>query len=225
MSLLALFLRPLVAVMVLGVTATALGCAHTVQIETNPIGARVSVDGEFVGVSPVKVKKVVFVGDQLRVAVEAEGYEPQTTIVPASEWFPWPGLLACTPALGLPIATPFAVGLLPFCGVGLFVGPAIAVGWAVVTSPTLLTLGLVRKYPDRVFVHLRRRQDEDGVVLPGEIFYVPDDATPNPLPLPAVDDSGAAPGDDDRGPTGGPPPSATQRGSGSPSTGGGNPIP
>lgn len=160
------------------------GCAHVVRIETNPVGARVVVDGDVVGNSPVEVKKTVFVGDQLRVAVEADGYEPQTVIVPASEWYPWPGLIACTPALGVPIATPFAVGLLPFCGAGLFVGPAIAVGWAVVTSPTLLALGLVRKYPERVTVTLRRREGDGAVVLPGEMFYIPDETTPNPLPLP-----------------------------------------
>jgi hypothetical protein len=187
-----------------------MGCAHTVHIETTPVGARVSVDGTAVGKSPVEVTRAVFVGDSLRVAVEADGYEPQTVIVPASEWYPWPGLLACTPALGVPIATPFAIGLLPFCGAGLFVGPAIAIGWAVVTSPSLLALGLVRKFPDRVVVRLRRRGDEGGVVLPGELFYVPDDATPNPLPLADDDDAGAtgrAPADEPDGaqPSGGNP--------------------
>ncbi|MBM4282298.1 MAG: PEGA domain-containing protein [Deltaproteobacteria bacterium] len=164
------------------------GCAHAVRIETSPVGARVSVDGETPGKAPLVVRRTVFVGDQLRVAVDAEGYEPQTVIVPASEWYPWPGLLACTPALGVPIAAPFAIGLLPFCGAGLFVGPAIAVGWAVVTSPTLLSLGLVRKFPDRVVVRLRRRGEDGGVVLPGELFYVPDDQTPNPPPLGGPDE-------------------------------------
>jgi hypothetical protein len=168
------------------------GCAHAVRIETNPVGARVSVDGEVAGKAPLEVRRTVFVGDQLRVTVDAEGYEPQTVIVPASEWYPWPGLLACTPALGVPIAAPFAIGLLPFCGAGLFVGPAIAIGWAVVTSPTLLSLGLVRKFPDRVVVRLRRRGDDGGVVLPGELFYVPDDQTPNPPPLAGPDDDVAA---------------------------------
>ena len=216
-SFVRLALRLVFCVGLVAVVQGSTGCAHVVRIETNPDGARVSVDGAVVGRSPVEVKKVVYVGDQLRVAVEADGYEPQTVIVPASEWYPWPGVLACTPALGVPIATPFAIGLLPFCGAGLFVGPALAIGWAVVTSPTLLALGLVRKYPDRVVVTLRHREGDGGVVLPGELFYLPDDATPNPVPLGDPPTSEAPPPST-------PPPSGSTM-SDVPPTPGGNPLP
>ena len=188
------------------------GCAHVVRIETTPPGARVSVDGAVIGTSPVELKRPVFVGDQLRVSVEADGYEPQSVTVPASEWYPWPALMACTPMLGLPISLPFATVLLPCFGLGLVVGPAIAIGWAVVTSPTLLSLGLVRKFPDRVVIPLRRRE-KDGGVLPGDLFYVPDEATPNPLPLPDEPTSPTSPTT---------PPTSTPD---TPPSPGGNPLP
>jgi hypothetical protein len=158
------------------------GCAHAVRIETEPPGATVVVDGERVGRGPATLQRTVFIGDQLRIAVAADGYEPATVVVPAQEWTAWPTALACTPALGVPLAVPFLVGFLPLCGAGLVVGPAVAVGWAVVTSPTLLALGMARKYPDVVRVKLKPRSI-NPLVLPGEFFYVPDDDAPNPPPL------------------------------------------
>jgi hypothetical protein len=178
------------------------GCAHAVRIETEPPAATVVVDGKPAGRGPVTVERTVFVGDQLRIAVSADGYEPATVIVPASEWSAWPAAIACTPALGVPLAVPFLIGLLPFCGAGLIVAPAVAVGWAAVTSPTLLALGMVRKYPDVVRVKLKR-QPTDPLVLPGEFFYVPDDTAPNPPPLvddgrPTGDSAPLRPDDDGR---------------------------
>jgi hypothetical protein len=156
----------------------AVGCTHVVTIETDPAGAVVTVDNEVVGPSPVRVEKPVFFGDQLRVSVEREGFEPATVSVAASEWFLWPGLLAAVPLLGLPLSLPAL--LVPFAGP--FIAAAVVVGWAVVTSPTLLSLALVRKYPDTVTVPLKRKRSPPGTdALPAD-FFGPDDLGANPLP-------------------------------------------
>lgn len=157
------------------------GCAHSVIIDTAPIGARVSVDGEFVGVSPVTIDRVVFFGDQLRISADAPGYEEAHVSIPASEWYPWPGLLAAIPLLGVPLSLPAL--LVPLAGP--FIAAAIAVSWAVLTSPTLLSLALVRKYPDVVTVTLKPKRaprPADFGVVPGDIFGYPEDLGPNPLP-------------------------------------------
>jgi hypothetical protein len=71
--------------------------------------------------------------------------------------------------------------VVPFAGP--FIAAAIVVGWAVVTSPTLLSLALVRKFPDTVTVPLKRKrprpdadalQPSDGLGL--------DDLGANPIP-------------------------------------------
>ena len=149
----------------------ASGCAHKVRIDTDPIGARVTVDGTLVGIGPVEVEKSPWIGQQLNVTVEAENYESQTTVVVQSEWFPWPALLACTPMLGLP------------CLLAIPIGPFVTIGWAVVTSPTLLSLAFVRRYPDVVKVKLKPKVlGEGGVILPADLWPTPEDGAPNPLP-------------------------------------------
>ena len=157
------------------------GCAHCVVVETEPVGARVSVDGEFVGTSPVAIDHVVFFGDLLRARAEAPGHDDATVSIPASEWYPWPGLLAAVPLLGLPLSLPAL--LVPFAGP--FIAAAIAVSWAVLTSPTLLSLALVRKYPDVVAVTLKPASSPrpgDFGLPPGDVVGYPDDLGPNPLP-------------------------------------------
>jgi hypothetical protein len=157
----------------------AAGCTHVVTIETDPAGAVVTVDNEVVGPSPVRVEKIVLLGDQLRVSVEREGFEPATVSVAASEWYLWPGLLAAVPLLGLPLSLPALV--IPFAGP--FIAAAVVVGWAVVTSPALLSLALIRKYPDTITVSLKRkRAAPDGDFLLPSDFFGPDDLGANPLP-------------------------------------------
>ena len=157
----------------------AAGCTHVVTIETDPVGAAVTVDDKVVGPSPVVVERAVFFGDQLRVTVEQDGYEPATVSVAASEWFLWPGLLAAVPLLGLPLSLPALV--VPFAGP--FIAAAVVVGWAVVTSPTLLSLALVRKFPDTVTVPLKRKRPRSGsdVLQPSNGFGL-DDLGANPIP-------------------------------------------
>ena len=173
MSALRLFL-------VIAVALQGVGCAHAVMIETEPKNARVIVDGEPLGVGDLTFEKPVFFGETLRLSAEADGYDSNTIVVPASEWYPWPGLLALVPLAGIPLSLPAL--LVPI--LGPFIAAGIAVTWAVVTSPTLLSLVLVRKYPDKITIKLKRRVSADptGVLLPSDLWIVPDEITPNPIP-------------------------------------------
>jgi len=166
-------------IVVLSLGLGGVSCAHTVTIDADPLGATITVDGEEIGPAPVTVERVVYVGDQLRISAENEGYEPVSVSVPASEWYPWPTLLAFVPLLGLPLAAPAL--LIPVAG--LIIAPVVAVGWAVATSPFLLSLALTRKFPETITVTLKKRRQEplEGLT-PGDLFDYPDDAGPNPLP-------------------------------------------
>lgn len=53
-------------------------------IKTSPEGAKVSVNGEDKGTSPVELENVKF-GTELKIEVEADGYEPQSTIFVATK--------------------------------------------------------------------------------------------------------------------------------------------
>jgi hypothetical protein len=194
----------LIAVVVV-VVAAASGCAHAVVIEPDVARADVFVDGEPVGRGTQTIERMVIVGDTLRVTAKAEGYEDASVVVEASEWYPWPGLLALVPLLGIPIAIPVTVLTLPLLGVGLILGPLVAVGWAVVTSPTVAGLAFTRRYPERVRVKMTRKPDPTDVLLPADLFGLPDDVSPNPIP--------------DVGPLGPPPPPPP------PPSPGGNPLP
>jgi hypothetical protein len=167
----------LIAVIALG--AGSVSCAHAVTIESAPVGAIITVDGEEVGPGPVRIERVVYMGDQLRISAEKEGFERMAVSIPASEWYPWPAVLAFVPLLGLPLAVPAL--LIPVAG--LVIAPVVAVGWAVATSPLLLSLALTRKFPETVTVTLKKRRNEALETLtPGDLFGYPDEAGPNPLP-------------------------------------------
>lgn len=167
----------LIAVIALG--AGSVSCAHAVTIESAPVGAIITVDGEEVGPGPVRIERVVYMGDQLRISAEKQGFEPMAVSIPASEWYPWPAVLAFVPLLGLPLAMPAL--LIPVAG--LVIAPVVAVGWAVATSPLVLSLALTRKFPDTVTVTLKkRRKDTLESLTPGDFFAHPDEAGPNPLP-------------------------------------------
>ena len=172
----------IVAVVAVGVSS---GCAHTVLIESTPGDAVISVDGKVLGDAPQRIERTVFIGDQMRVTATKDGYEPTTISVQASEWYPYPLFLAVVPLLGVPLSLPALV--IPFAGPFIAIG--IAVVWAVVTSPALLSIGLTRKYPDTVPITLKRKLDPALPYLLPEIFGVPEDITPNPLPdVGTVDD-------------------------------------
>ena len=158
------------------------GCAHTMIVETEPAGAAVNINGEDEGTSPAVTTQFTSTAGRLYITAEAEGYETASLVVEQSEWFLWPAVLAVTPLLG----TPFVV--IPF------IGPVITVGWAVLTSPTLVSLLFLQKYPDRVKLKLRPKVPGDPFV-PTDTWAIPDDYDPNPPPLPdpAPDDTTAPP--------------------------------
>lgn len=160
---------PVVVAVALGLGS---GCAHTMVIETEPPGASVMVNGEAQGDSPVVTQQLTSTGGRLHVTAEADGYEPTSVVVTQSEWFLWPAIVAVTPFL----AVPFIV--IPF------IGPVITIGWAVLTSPTLVALLFLQRYPERVSITLRPKLP-GGVLLPTDSWLIPDDYDPNPPPLPS----------------------------------------
>ena len=156
--------------LVLGI-AFGSGCATTMVIETEPAGARVTIDGKDVGEAPTVTKQFTSTGGRLHVTVDAEGYETANVIVTQSDVFLWPAMIALTPLLMLPVI------VIPV------IGPIITIGWAIVTSPTLLSLLFIQKYPDRVKVALRPKL-RNGIPQPTDSWTIPDDLVPNPPPLP-----------------------------------------
>jgi hypothetical protein len=139
-------------------------------IETEPAGARVAINGEPKGESPAVTTQFTSTGGRLYVTAEAEGYEPASAVVTQTEWFLWPAVIAVTPALALPFV------VIPF------IGPIVTLSWAVLTSPTLLSLMFVQKYPDRVKLTLRARLPKDPF-SPSDTWAIPDEYDPNPPPL------------------------------------------
>jgi len=181
---------------VLGVLLLASGCAHKTIIHTVPEGAQVIVDGEPMGAAPVVVERASGTGGKMRVQVQHELFEDKTVDYTRSELFFWPSLIALTPALALPVAV---VAGLPFPPLGI----GIAAGWFCLTSPTLISLFFIQKYPDEVTIELSPRlmPGDDGGYMPTDDWTVPGDYSPNPLPIPgAAPDEGdvdGAPADDD----------------------------
>lgn len=151
--------------------STGTGCAHTVVIETDPVGAEVSIDGRFVGTSPVVTEQHTSTGGRLYLSVSADSYQTADVVVTQSEWFWWPAIIAAMPLLGLGVVwVPFA-------------GPVITLVWAAATSPALLALAFLQRYPEQVMIRLRPRIS-GGVLLPTDSWLIPDDYDPNPPPLP-----------------------------------------
>jgi hypothetical protein len=162
---------------VLAVVAVALamsastGCAHTMIVETEPSGAVVTINGEPQGQSPAVTTQFTSTGGRLYIEAEADGYQKASLVVTQSEWFLWPAIVAVTPLLGVPFI------VIPF------IGPVITVGWAVITSPTLLSLVFLQKYPERVKLKMRAKLPTDPFV-PTDTWLIPEDMDPNPPPLP-----------------------------------------
>lgn len=146
------------------------GCAHTMIVETEPTGAVVTINGEPQGAAPAVTTQFTSTGGRLYVTAEAEGYEKASLVVTQSEWFLWPAIIAVTPLFGVPFI------VIPF------IGPIITVGWAVITSPTLLSLVFLQKYPERVKLKMRAKLPGDPFV-PTDTWLIPDDMDPNPPPL------------------------------------------
>jgi hypothetical protein len=185
----------LVAALVVSVGS---GCAHTMIVETEPMGAVVTINGEPQGDSPAVTTQFTSTGGRLYVTAEADGYEKASLVVTQSEWFLWPAIVAVTPLFGVPFV------VIPI------LGPIITVGWAVLTSPTLVSLLFLQKYPERVKLKMKAKVPNDPFV-PTDTWLIPDDMDPNPPPLP--DAAPPAPEDPSKPPEQPPQPE------------GGNPVP
>lgn len=151
--------------------AFASGCAHTMIIETEPNGAQVAVNGEPKGDSPAVTTQFTSTGGRLYVTAEADGYDKGSLVVTQSEWFLWPALVAVVPFFGVPFV------IIPV------LGPFITVGWALLTSPTLLSLVFLQKYPERVKLKLSPKTGRDPFT-PTDTWDIPEEYDPNPPPLP-----------------------------------------
>jgi hypothetical protein len=168
------------ALVVLALAVELAGCAHTMIVETDPAGALVTIDGEPVGEGPVITRQFTSTGGRLHVTAAADHYEPVHVVVTQSEWFLWPAIVAVTPFLGVPFV------VIPF------IGPVITIGWAIVTSPTLLSLVFLQKYPDRVKLTLRPKMP-GAFLVPSDSWLIPDDYDPNPPPFPRAPEPEATP--------------------------------
>lgn len=161
------------------------GCVHQTVIRTVPDGATVSVDGEVVGTSPVVIERPLGLMGEIEVKASHESFEPSERVVNRDEWFIWPALLSIVPFFAAPLV------VIPFAG------PFIAGGWAVATSPTLLGLLFIRRYPAEVVIELAPRVSIiDNIFLPTDAWTVPDGYAPNPIPpdaKPAPPDPAATP--------------------------------
>lgn len=153
------------------VVSAGSGCAHTMIVETEPTAAVVTINGEPQGQAPAVTTQFTSTGGRLYVTAEADGYEKASLVVTQSEWFLWPAIVAVTPLLGVPFI------VIPF------IGPIITVGWAVITSPTLLSLVFLQKYPERVKLKMRAKLPGDPFV-PTDTWLIPEDYDPNPPLLP-----------------------------------------
>jgi hypothetical protein len=147
-------------------------------VETEPAGARVYVNGELQGESPVVTEQRTSFGQSVTLRVEADGFQPTQQEVAQSEWFLWPAVLAVVPLLGIPISAPFL--LIPL--VGPIISLVVIAGWAIVTSPSLIALAFIRKYPEKVEVRLVPKT-VGGVLQPTDTWLIPEDMSANPPPL------------------------------------------
>lgn len=163
---------PVATLLLVGWSLASSACSHTVLVRTVPEGAQVTVDGEPKGESPVVVETQSGVFDSMSVTAELQGFDKKRVLVEQSEWFLWPGLLAVTPFVALPLVVVFPP-----------IGPIIALVWFVVTSPTFLSLAFIRTYPDEVVIELEPRRAESSLeFLPTDWWTIPEEYAPNPLP-------------------------------------------
>ena len=85
----------------------AAGCAHTVNLNSYPEGAKVYVDGEEIGETPATYHETTGWGESHLVRIEKDGYQPASRVVDQSGWHSGlvvasvvGGLFLCWPALG-----------------------------------------------------------------------------------------------------------------------------
>ena len=147
------------------------GCVHQTVIRSAPEGATILVDGEEVGTAPVVIERPLGLFGEIKIEAEQDSFLLATQTIERDQWFLWPGLLAMVPFFAAPLV------VIPFAG------PLIAIGWAAATSPTLLSLLFLRRYPAEVILELAPRHSViDNIILPTDGWTLPDDYAPNPIP-------------------------------------------
>lgn len=128
------------------VTSLSLGCAHQVNVVTNPPGAMVELDGVALGSSPVSFKETPWPGAH-RVRVKQHGYLSREVEVERSEinWL-WVGLglggcsLCAVPGC-LAGASVANLSLCPACaGCLLTSGSSLGAVISIVSAPSLCTI-------------------------------------------------------------------------------------
>jgi hypothetical protein len=152
------------------VAALVSGCAHQIVVNSEPPGARIWVDGKDVGTAPVVIERTTVTQGNMTLRAQLDSFETTERVVAQDECNPGPAALAVVPFLALPL-----VVLVP-------IGPFITCGWACLTSPTLISLAYLQKYPSTLTVKLRPKFGA-GVVQPTDGWTIPDDLAPNPPPV------------------------------------------
>jgi hypothetical protein len=77
-------MKPLTAMVC---AATLLGCSSSTVIRSNPPGAKVFIDGSYVGVTPYEMSDTKIVGSSTSVRLEYPGMAPVNTSIKRSEEF------------------------------------------------------------------------------------------------------------------------------------------
>ena len=72
-------IRPVVAIVAVAMLALSIGCASTVEIDSEPQGAEVRIDGQNIGKTPTHYTDNSIVFTTKRVEIKKEGYEPIRT--------------------------------------------------------------------------------------------------------------------------------------------------
>lgn len=73
------------AAMLLAVAILFSGCASTTLIQSEPTGAKVYMNGEYKGVTPLSYSDTKIVGSVTHLTLEKEGYEPFQTFLSRNE--------------------------------------------------------------------------------------------------------------------------------------------
>ncbi len=70
--------HPIIALLLAGTVLTS-SCASSTLLQTNPVGAKLYLDGEPVGTTPYRHSDTKIVGSTTTVRLEKEGYQPLDT--------------------------------------------------------------------------------------------------------------------------------------------------
>jgi hypothetical protein len=184
-------------------TSLCWGCAHTVEVRTDPPGALISVNGNEIGVAPVRFEEELDPSvEEYEITARLNGHETTVKRLRRSQANPV-STVAVTPCCGtlgwLAGGASFLAGVLlgiPTLGCALLPGTALAAlfvgtgcGWMLVTSPTLLLLRQAQTLPDEVNISLApsgtfEQHDTEASPWPPQLIWSPEEDVywQNPAP-------------------------------------------